>query len=335
MVKVALVGAGGIARAHAKCLRENPDAEIVAVVDTNGKAAEEMAAVFCPPRGRAGGGTGAFERLSDCLGEVDLVYVLTPPSFHGEIAVEALSRGRHVVCEKPISVSLEDAEAMVRAAAEAGVKLMMAFNQRFRRGFRRLKEVVGSGSLGEVVSFWSQRIGMGIPRGYNWRTDPKLLCGMSVESLSHDIDIVRWIAGEIADVRANVVESRADFPGFDDNANVVMTLAGGGTALIHASWSSHIGRNSRGVIGTKGAACLEGPGLWTLETFRWKTEEMEDEAVEVLNDADFAYAEENDHFIDCVLNDREPSVTGADGLAALRVSRAILESHREKVVVSL
>jgi myo-inositol 2-dehydrogenase/D-chiro-inositol 1-dehydrogenase len=326
VVKVAFVGAGGIARAHARCLRENPRAEIVGVVDTNREAAERFAAEH---------GGRAFDDLDACLGEVDAVYVLTPPSFHREYSVAAMEAGRHVFCEKPISIALDDARAMVDAAKRNRAKLMLAFNHRFRRGFRRLKEVVDSRSLGRVVSFWSQRIGMGIPRSYNWRTDPELLCGMSIESLSHDIDVMRWIVGEVADVRANVVESQADIPGFDDNANVVMTLASGGTALIHASWSSHLGRNSRGVIGTTGAAYLEGPGLWTLATFRWKTDDMAEAEEETLDETDVAYTEENAHFIDCVADDREPSVTGADGLAALRISHAILRSHREKVVVAL
>ena len=94
---------------------------------------------------------------------------------------------------------------MVQAAKQADVKLMVAFNNRFRKGFKRLKEMVNAGTLGKLVNMWSQRIGRGIPQGYNWRTDPQLMCGMSIESLSHDIDLIRWIAGEIVDVRANIV----------------------------------------------------------------------------------------------------------------------------------
>jgi myo-inositol 2-dehydrogenase/D-chiro-inositol 1-dehydrogenase len=282
-------------------------------------------------------GAKAYDSLGACLPGVDVVYILTPPSTHRALAIEAIEAGKHVVVEKPIAIELADAEAMIEAAERAGVKLMVAFNMRFRKGFGRLKEAVDSGSLGEPIHFWSQRLGIGVGPGPNWRTTPELLCGMSIESLSHDIDLVRWIAGEVVDVRANIYASRPDLPRFDDNANVVLTLANGGTATIHASWCSHLARNSRGVIGTQGTAMLEGSGLWNLDRFHVKTKRMEHETIEVLNDKlDVqSYREESRHFLDCVANDRQPTVTGRDGLVALRISHAILTSHRESRVVAL
>ena len=112
--------------------------------------------------------------------------------------------------------------------------------------------------------------------------------------------------GEVVDVRANVFESRPGLPGFDDTANVVCTLANGGTAVIHASWSSHLARNSRGVIGAQGTAMVAGSGLWNLDQFHFKTTSMEYERIDVLNDKldVHSYCDESKHFIDCVQNDR-------------------------------
>ena len=336
MVKIALIGAGGIARAHAKCLRENPKGTIVGVMDRNRDAAERFAAEHS---------ARVFDNFDECLSEVDAVYVLTPPSFHSEYSVMAMEAGKHVLCEKPLATTLEDGEAMVDAARRNGVKLMTGFNHRFQKSFRRLKEVVDSGCLGEIVSYWCQRVGMGTPGQGNWRVDPELLCGMAIESLSHDIDILRWIAGEVTTVSATVYESISAYPGFDNNTSAVMTLACGGSAAIHASWSSHLGRSSRGIIGTKGTAYLEGPSMpssfsrakWEFKTLRWKTADMDEAAEEELDDTywdiDLTYAAENSHFLDCVANDHELSVTGEDGLAALKISLAILRSHREQAVV--
>ena len=325
MVRIMLVGAGGIARKHSECLRENPEANIVGVLDRNRGAAERLAAEH---------NVRVFDDFDECLSEVDVVYVLTPPSFHREYSVRAMEAGKHVLCEKPLATKLEDGQAMSEAARKNGVKLMTAFNHRFRKGFRRLKEVADSGCLGEIISYWCQRIGPGTPGPGNWRATPGLLCGMAVESLSHDIDMLRWIVGEVTSVSATVYESVPAYPGFDDNGTAVMTLACGGSAVIHASWSSHLGRNSRGIIGTKGTAYLEGPGLWTLKTLRLKTDEMDEETAEELDDSDFSYAAENDHFLDCVANDLELLVTGDDGLAALKVSLAMLESHGNQIAVS-
>ena len=328
-VDIVIVGAGGISRTHSGALMRIPGANIVGVVDPNEERAEALA--------RAAGAS-TYKNLEDCVDRADVVYILTPPSTHRELALTAISAGKHVVCEKPISISLDDAEAMVQAAKQADVKLMIAFNNRFRKGFNRLRKMANTGTLGKIVNTWSQRIGPGIPQGYNWRTDPQLMCGMSIESLSHDIDLIRWIAGEIVDVRANIVASNPDLKGFDDNAHVVLTLSNGGTSVIHASWSSHLGMNARGVIGTLGTAVVDGPGLWDGRHFRWKTCEMADEHIEVINDSyatSDCYEMENRHFLDCVANDLPPAITGADGLAALKVSHAILDSHHKKAVISL
>ena len=329
MVNIVMVGAGGIARKHGSSLMRISGTNIVGVVDSNRERAEILASRV---------GASVYENLEDCTVEADVVYILTPPSTHRELALKAIRTGKHVVCEKPISISLADAEVMVQAAKEADVKLMIAFNNRFRKGFKRLREMTKAGKLGKLVNIWSQRIGRAIPQGYNWRTDPQLLCGMSIESLSHDIDLIRWIAGEIVDVRANIVVSNPDLQGFDDNAHVVLTLSNGGTAVIHASWSSHLDMNTRGVIGTLGTAVVEGPGLWDGKHFRWKTCEMEHEHIEVIDDSyavSNSYEMENRHFIDCIANDLPPAITGADGLAALKVSHAILDSHHKKEVIRL
>ncbi len=326
MVKIALVGAGGIANRHVEAISAIDDASIVAVVDIIREKAVHLAGLC---------NATAYENMEECLSGVDMVYVLTPPSFHRELAIKAIEAGKPTVVEKPIAIELADAEAMVAAAREANVKLMIAFNMRFRKGFMRLKETIQSGKLGDIVNYWDQRLGMGVGAGPNWRTTEGLLCGMSIESLSHDIDMIRWLLGEITDVRANVFESRKELPGFDDNANIVFSLANGAIATIHASWSSHLGRNSRGVIGTKGTAMVEGNGLWDLTNFHLKTLDMENEVIEVLNDElDVkSYREESRHFIHCVKRDQQPTITGEDGLMALRVSHAILASHRENRVV--
>ena len=329
MVNIVMVGAGGIARTHGSVLMRIPDANIVGVVDPNQERAQAVASTIGAP---------VCENLEDCVEAADVVYLLTPPSTHRELALKAIKAGKHIVCEKPISISLDDAAIMVQAAQEADVKLMVAFNNRFRKGFKRLKEMVDDNILGKLVNMWSQRIGRGIPEGYNWRTDPKLMCGMSIESLSHDIDLIRWIAGEIVDVRANIVASNPDLKGFDDNAHVVMTLSNGGTAVIHASWSSHLGMNARGVVGTLGTAVVDGPGLWHGTHLRWRTSAMKHEHIKVINDSyatSNCYELENRHFIDCIANDLRPAITGADGLAALKVSHAILDSHHKNRVICL
>jgi myo-inositol 2-dehydrogenase/D-chiro-inositol 1-dehydrogenase len=305
-----------------------PQAAIRAVVDVRPERAAALAQKA---------GATPYPTLEACLPHVDMVYVLTPPSFHRPLAVMALEAGKPVVVEKPLASTIEDGEAMVATARRHSVALMTAFNMRFRPGFRRLKETLDAGMLGAPISLWSQRLGIGVGTGENWRTTPGLLCGMSVESLSHDIDLIRWLAGDIVQVAAQVRESRRDLPGFDDNASIVCGLASRAMATIQASWSSHIPYNSRGIVGELGTALLTGRGLWELTTFHLKTAGMAHEQIEVLDDRldVSSYREESRHFVECIAQDREPNISGEDGLQALRVSHAILASQASGQTIAL
>lgn len=327
-VRIGIVGAGGIARKHAEGLASLPLAHITAVVDVRPERAAQLAQAT---------GAQVYPSLEDALPAVDLVYVLTPPTLHRELTITALEAGKPVVVEKPLAGTLEDGEAMVAAAQRTGVPLVTAFNMRFRPGYLRLKDALNSGRLGKPLNFWSQRLGIGVGQGENWRTTPGLLCGMSVESLSHDIDLIRWLLGDIVQVAAQIRESRPDLPGFDDNAAVIMGLANGACATIHASWSSHIPHNSRGVVGELGTALVTGRGLWDSTTYHLKTVDMSHEQIEVLDDRldVSSYREEGRYVVECIAIGRRPEISGEDGLAALRVSHAILASQARGQMISL
>ena len=266
-----------------------------------------------------------------------MVFILTPPSSHRELAVEAMRAGKHVVVEKPISSSIEDAEIMVAEAKKNNVKLMLAFNMRFRTGFMKLHEFAHSGKLGTPITYWCQRHGLRVDASNKWSTDPLLMTGMTIQSLSHDIDTMRWVAGEVVDTTAIVQGSRVDLPEFDDNTNAIFRLESGASANFQSSWSSHTGYNTRGIIGTKGTAYVGGYDLWNLDFFRYKTHDMEYEQVEWINDKhdQRSFSREDKYFIDCVEKDITPSITGEDGLKALKISYAMLESNRTGKTVKL
>ena len=126
-------------------------------------------------------------------------------------------------------------------------------------------------------------------------------------------------------------------PGFDDNLNALLTLASGCPASFTISWSGHVGWNSRGVIGTKGTACVEGPGMWALTRLRWGTEqggEQEEEFCEA-DAANMGYLEQDWCFIECLRSGAPLPVTEADGLAALRVSLAMHEASETNATVEV
>ncbi len=338
-VRVAVVGTGGIARQHGLALKSHPDVEIVGAIDIARDKREAFAAQW---------GGRPCARLSECLEEADAVYVLTPPGFRRPYAVEAMSAGRHVFCEKPLAITIADGEAIVEMAEKKGVVAMTGFNQRYRSGYRRLRDAVASGALGRPYHFFCQRFGMGpgatgVIEGQNWRTDQATLCGITVESLSHDIDMMRWIMNdEVASVCGATYSTARNLRGFDNNSHVLMRLRGGASAVIDASWSSRIGFNNRGVLGETGTAFVSGTalgnnGIWCSREFHIKTDDDEYEKIEMLQDDldDSSYREETNDFVNAILAGGRPLVSVADGLQTLRVSHAILQSARSGSVVDI
>jgi myo-inositol 2-dehydrogenase/D-chiro-inositol 1-dehydrogenase len=225
---------------------------------------------------------------------------------------------------------------------------MTGFNQRYRLGYRRLHEAVSSGVLGNPYHFFCQRFGMGagatgVVAGKNWRTDQETLCGMTVESLSHDIDLIRWIMDdEISSVSAITFSTAENLRGFDNNSHVLLELTGGGSAVINASWSSRIGFNSRGVLGMIGTAFVSGTdignnGIWCSTEFHQKTDADEFERVEMLHDDldGASYVAETADFMHSILTGAPPLVTVRDGYETVRISNAILEAANTRSVVKV
>ncbi|MGE5459563.1 MAG: Gfo/Idh/MocA family protein, partial [Solirubrobacterales bacterium] len=179
VARIGMVGAGGIARTHAENLREIDGVRLVAVMDPVRERAEALAAEY---------GARAHEDLEPLLGEVDAVYVCSPPTFHRAQVEAAAAAGKHVYLEKPIATTLEDGRAIAAALGSSPGRSMVGFNNRFRPAFRRWRDLAAE--LGSPHSAWVLRMGPSLSApNANWRTTPGLLCGITIESASHDIDL--------------------------------------------------------------------------------------------------------------------------------------------------
>jgi myo-inositol 2-dehydrogenase/D-chiro-inositol 1-dehydrogenase len=331
MLKTAIIGAGGIARKHAEALLRIPDVQVVGVIDPNQDNARSVAEIC---------GAKVVKSVEQVLSDIDMIHLLTPPSKRLEYATPAMEAGKHVFCEKPIATEIADGERLAELTKKNNVIFMTAFNMRFRPGYLALQNDVISGKLGEVVSAWSHRIGPGsgfnAPLGDSWRTEPGLVCGMTVESLSHDIDMFDGLGLKFESVTAWVKGSRPDLPDFDNNAQLLMRLKSGGSAVINASWASHLPMSSRGVIGTRGTAVIEGPGFFDFMRYRIVTDSGEE--IKEINDPfdSESYYTENLHFIDCIKSGKTPIVNENSGVSALKISLAALESSKKgNILVNL
>jgi myo-inositol 2-dehydrogenase / D-chiro-inositol 1-dehydrogenase len=327
-VHVGLIGAGGIARVHAESLRAIEGVRVTAVADVAAERADELARAC---------GARAVGDVEAMLDDVDAVFVCSPPTLHREHVTSAASAGKHVFCEKPLATTLDEGRAIVDAVAAAGVVAMVGFNNRFRPAFRRWRELVRE-ELGTPFGGWIHRVAPSTPSpNANWRTTPGLLSGITIESASHDIDLVRWTLGEIQAVSGSTASSLPELDGFDDSLFGLLHLQGGMGITLGIGWSSPISMSSRGVVGSDGGVCLIGPDMWTVSELRWARgrEPEHVEAIPPADGADLGYLAESRYFVDCVREGRRPEVTLEDGLAALEVSVALLSAAADRRTVPL
>ena len=259
--------------------------------------------------------------------EIDAVIIVTPTKYHCEIAVEAARAGKHILCEKPMAITVEECEIMEEAAARYHVKLQVAFMRRFDSAFMEARSVVDAGDIGDVVMVRSNTRGPSIPKP--WMYDISKSNGPLAEVNSHDIDTLRWFTGsEFKTVYAmggnyRCPDAREEFPDFYDNVILSAGFENGMQGMIDGAQGVLYGYDARvEILGTMGCIFLgktqERP-ITVCRSDMHRYESFTNSWKFLFKDA---YLEEDMDFVDCILTDREPKVTGHDGKMAVKVVNA-------------
>ena len=230
-LRVAVVGVGILGSRHARVFAEQPDCELVAVVDLNSARAEQVAQAH---------GVRAFTDYEAMLQSVDIdaVAVATPDHLHRAPVVTALRAGKHVFMEKPLAVTAQDAREIVAAAASANVVAMVNYSQRFVSDHVWIKRTIETGELGKLAFVLSVKFDtLSVPTGMiaSWAAQTSPLYFMS----SHDLDLVHWFLGaNPVDVFAQEVRGTLEAYGMNvhDGLNALIQFEGGVSANFHSSW---------------------------------------------------------------------------------------------------
>ncbi len=277
-------------------------------------------------------GTEFFADPAELLEQVDAVIICSENSRHREFTELAAKHGCHVLCEKPIATTLEDGQAMIDACRQAGVKLQIAFPVRFVTPVIRVKEMLYRGSIGDVVAIVGTNQGQ-MPGG--WFADRELAGGGAVmDHTVHVVDLIRWFLGkEFVSVYAEVDTMLWDVD-IDDCGMLSMELEDGTIVTQDPSWSRPLsfptwGNVTMRIVGTK--------GIIDLDAFAQNFVVYDDTQNKI---SERSFAEDMDlgliqDFIQMIVDDREPSITGLDGLKALEVALAAYRSAQEKKPIAL
>ncbi|MGY2893979.1 Gfo/Idh/MocA family protein [Deinococcus sp. UYEF24] len=237
-LRVGLIGAGVMGRAHARAWAGRPGALVAMYVP------DDVARMLARQNGLQ-----ECETLEDLFAQVDAVDLCTPTATHLPLTLAAASAGRHVLCEKPAALTLEDAVSMRDACERAGVRLFVAHVLRFFPQYRAARDRVVAGEIGSPRVLRLSRVGTP-PTSGSWLLDEAQSGGVPLDLMLHDLDYARWIAGEVASVYA--VQSRQE-----GKVMVQATLqhTDGAISLIEAGWAAPAGifRTSFDIAGTTGA----------------------------------------------------------------------------------
>lgn len=338
-MKVIMIGAGDIARSHARAVVKL-GGSISGAFDVNKEGLAKFAKEFdCDQL--------SYEQLDEYIAQADYAVISTPPTKRLDYVEKVLSAHIPLYMEKPIATTLEDAEKIEAMAKKYNGKIIVGFAHRYRPAFVKMYDMVASGMFGEPVNVFSYRVGPGFGYGKNnavygnsWRTDPKLACGMTIESVSHEFNLLTALAGEFETISCNVKGTIDSIPQYDTNSAMVMRCKNGAIASIMTSWSSGAGANIKGYIGTKGSILLKGRNMFEFDELCYKTLDMNhEESISYFDSYDLNKDEVifhiHEHFWDCLLNGKEILTPLAEGVKVLKLSTAALESSRQQKEVTL
>ena len=227
-----LIGAGRIGALRAKALQRLAGAKLVAVADVDPERAAK-AAVYS--------GARAFKNLSELLEvqALEAVIVSTPPPDHQSAVLAALTAGKHVLCEKPLSNSVASCRKMVQAAGDAGKILTTGFNHRYFPAIRFLKDSIDQGAIGRLGHVRAFAGHEGLSQfGAAWEYDKATIGGGALMDVGlHLIDLTAYLLGDVRDVAGVTTDEVWHLPGSEDNAFALFQNANGIVATLHASWT--------------------------------------------------------------------------------------------------
>ena len=315
-LRIGIIGAGWMGRAHLAAFAANSKARPVWIADVDAGLAARVAAEHSLSRH-----SSDYRRLLNEV-PVDSVSICIPTFLHAEAVEAAAAAGAHIVLEKPIALTLADADRIIVAAERAGVKLMIAFYRRFDQGHLAARDLITSGRLGEPVTWHSAHIG-GARKGRAWVLDPDKGGGYLLEAGIHHLDFALWTWGEPKAICA-VVDRMAPGTRVPDTLHAVLSFAGGHRMVLNWCYGGPAGMGllhmTEWVIGPKGLAQVD-PVPGPLRHYP-----MDGEPQELAVGGPDAYQNEIDHFVECIGTGRTPSVSGVDGRRALELHLAILRA---------
>lgn len=336
-IGICVVGCGQIARQHLNAVAAlEGEARLVSVVDTDEERARQVAERFGVPHWSTDFAE-AFARP-----EVEAAVLCLPHHLHAPISIAAARAGVHVLCEKPMALNAQEAGAMVAAAEESGVRLMIGHSRRFSPAADRARRLVAAGALGELRHISSILQMQVVAPSTEWRRSRRETGGFMIPIFgTHLIDLLTWVSGyAVRRVYCQASTHRSDMEG-EDEAAIVLTLTRDGTEALpctvimsaNCRFPQELGQRTRDeliIAGERGTLILSRDRLLVEGEAAPREEDDLPQPVGGNN-----FVRQMKAFVDAVVTGREPISSGREALAVMRVLDACHRSAEEHTPVDL
>jgi myo-inositol 2-dehydrogenase / D-chiro-inositol 1-dehydrogenase len=325
-MRVGIAGVGTMGEVHAAAWRRT-GAELIACTSTRRAQSEDLAGRY---------GMIAYTNYEELINDVDIVDICTPTQLHRSMVIEAAAAGKHVVCEKPVALTVPDAQAMIDACATAGVRLFVGMVVRFFSQYRLAKELVAEGRIGQLGVLRLKRVAY-VPMKPvdNWYIDEIRSGGMVVDLMIHDFDYARWLAGEVERVFAR---GRQGSSGPAQYVQTIIRFKSGALALVEGGWAYPPGvfRTALDLSGTDGLIEWSSDQALPIETHFPPAQNTADSVgLPVADLSEDPYTIQIRHAYEAIRTNTQFEVTAADALEALRISLAVRDSLTTGKAVSI
>ncbi|MFX1509889.1 MAG: Gfo/Idh/MocA family oxidoreductase [Promethearchaeota archaeon] len=309
---IGVIGVGAWGKNHVRVFSELEEASLIAIADRDSTRAKPLAKKF---------NATYYNQTEDLLKhkDIDAVTICTPTTTHADLALEVISAGKHLLIEKPMTDTVQQAQRLIDAAKKSKVLLMVGFVERFNPSVSTAVELIDQAKIGELVLGSARRLGPFVPGRV---ADIGIIKDMAI----HDIDIARFLVKQ--DATSVYAIAGKLYHKYEDHANIVIRFDDKPTFFIECNWLTPYKLRGLNITGSEGVISLD----YISQEVKIGTSQWEQKSTAPWDEP---LKRELSHFVKCVLEKKAPLTSGIDGLEALRIAEAALESARSKRLIHL
>lgn len=311
-INVGVIGVGAMGYNHARVYYRLENANLIATSDVSERTLSKVSKKY-----EAEGYTDYKELLKNP--EIEVVSVCVPTTHHHSVVMDAIAYGKHVLVEKPIAFTLEEAEEMIAFAKEKGVKIGTGHVERFNPAVQKAKELIKNDVIGDVVSASAKRVGPFPPRIKD--------VGVTVDLAIHDLDVMYYLFKEDVTQVYATMGSILEKCEYEDHAEIMTKFKNGITGILEVNWLTPYKRRELEITGTDGIISIDYIDQ-SIDVYGKFAQDVEIQHEEPLK-------EEVKSFLNSIIKDEDPEITGEDGLNALKIVLAANKSSKEHIPIAL